>query len=190
MWHCVNNIFGYCKTQPDGADKAKPVFKETTIEGTKQTIQIGTTSATCSRSSSNCENYQATEKKFTEETAQASVITAEKNNVKKEVVNESTKVSAREPDEMTRRDAKPKELNLRMFDENYDSSSKEWKDMPEFISEDLNPWKSILVHFESKENMQSFARLLNQKITQATKYIWFPEMTNERLTNKRYVDES
>ena len=84
---------------------------------------------------------------------------------------------------------KLKQLNLFNLDE-IEEWRKEWQDMPEFIQEDLQPFRTITVHFETMEDLEKFSKLTNQKITHLTKSIWFPEMTLEKLKNKRYVDEN
>lgn len=50
-----------------------------------------------------------------------------------------------------------------------------WQGMPEFIQENLMPFKSILVHFENQENVSKFAALVDQKITNQTKSLWYPK---------------
>lgn len=64
----------------------------------------------------------------------------------------------------------------------------EWQDMPEFVQEDLMSYRTIKVHFESEEDVKRFSELLNQQITQDTKFIWFPEAELGRFANKRYID--
>lgn len=63
-----------------------------------------------------------------------------------------------------------------------------WRGMPEFVQEDLAPWKSIYVHFESREDMERFAKLVHQKIGLNTRSIWYPEAEIGRMTTKRYVE--
>lgn len=63
---------------------------------------------------------------------------------------------------------------------------KEWQDMPEFIQEDLTPFKSVIVHFENREDMDSFAKLVEQRITKKTKFIWYPKVKIERYVTKGY----
>lgn len=108
----------------------------------------------------------------------------------------------------------------------------EWKNMPEFIQENLEPWKTIeiifkgyfdkkgywiakriiKVHFENLEDIKEFARRINisgitfetkqllyqksvdkfaelteQKITETTGYLWFPEVKAEKVIDKRWV---
>ena len=64
----------------------------------------------------------------------------------------------------------------------------EWQDMPEFVQKNLQPFKSIYVHFESKEDMKAFAKLVNQKIGIKTKFIWYPKAKYESILSKRYID--
>lgn len=70
-----------------------------------------------------------------------------------------------------------------------ESWKKEWQNMPEYIQEDLNPYKSILVHFEKQEDVDKFSKLVGQKITVKTKGIWYPKMERDIAINKYYVDE-
>jgi len=65
---------------------------------------------------------------------------------------------------------------------------KEWKDMPEFIQEDLSPFKSIVVHFRNKEAMKRFAELVNQGITIRTQSIYYPKEEWEGIMDKEYYD--
>jgi len=68
-------------------------------------------------------------------------------------------------------------------------SFNEWKDMPEFIQEKQEPFAKIIIRFETKENLQEFSKLINQKLTEKTKSIWFPFKSHWGLTKKRWVDE-
>ena len=66
----------------------------------------------------------------------------------------------------------------------------EWQGMPEFVQEDLSPFKTIMIHFESKEAVESFAELVDQIITVRTKSIWYPKVERENLLIRKCVDES
>lgn len=66
----------------------------------------------------------------------------------------------------------------------------EWIDMPEFKQEDLSSYKKLVVHFKNDEDIATFAKLVNQKITFNTPSIWFPELKIRRITDKVYIDES
>ena len=83
---------------------------------------------------------------------------------------------------------KNKQISL---DLNVDESwRKEWKGMPEFIQEDLMPFKTIYVHFRNIEDMRKFSKLMNQKILVTTQYIWYPKARIDEVKNLRWVDES
>lgn len=64
-----------------------------------------------------------------------------------------------------------------------------WKNMPEFIQEDLQPHQSIIVHFENREDMDNFSKLINQKLTYKTKSVWYPEAEIGKIANKRYIQD-
>jgi hypothetical protein len=67
---------------------------------------------------------------------------------------------------------------------------KEWQGMPEFIQEDLMPFRAINVRFRNEEDVQAFAKLLGQVITPKQKALWFPFAEFRRASHLRYVDES
>ncbi len=66
---------------------------------------------------------------------------------------------------------------------------KEWKDMPEFKMKELNSEFKIIVHFKNKKDMESFSKLVNQKILTTTQSIWYPEAKIETYADKLYIDE-
>lgn len=57
-----------------------------------------------------------------------------------------------------------------------------WFDMPEFKQKKNIEYQKITIRFNSKEDVESFARLINQKITPKTKSIWHPKL--QRFKNK------
>ena len=66
----------------------------------------------------------------------------------------------------------------------------EWQGMPEF-EHGPKGIRSIIVHFKTPEAVQEFARLLDQKITDQTRYVWHPAVEPERLRDWAYeTDES
>ena len=66
----------------------------------------------------------------------------------------------------------------------------DWEGMPEFVQDDLNAYKSIIVNFEKEEDFREFSKLIKQKMKLTTKSIWYPQMTLESILNKRYKSES
>jgi hypothetical protein len=65
------------------------------------------------------------------------------------------------------------EIN-QIFQLNMDDPNKEWSNMPEFESEE-NMFKTLKIHFETEKDYESFKKIVDQKITNDTKYIWYPE---------------
>jgi len=63
-----------------------------------------------------------------------------------------------------------------------------WKEMPEYKHDDLTPWNSVIIHFDSREGMQALSRILGQTLTEKTQSIWFPKAEIGRMVDKRYRD--
>jgi hypothetical protein len=62
--------------------------------------------------------------------------------------------------------------------------------MPEFEQDDLTGVQAIHVHFKTRADVEAFAELIGQKLTDKTRAIWYPEAEIERYADKRYSDES
>jgi len=58
----------------------------------------------------------------------------------------------------------------------------EWNGMPEFNNPDAMGVKQIIVHFETWDDVREFAELVEQTVTEKTKYIWFPKADKVRDT--------
>ena len=65
----------------------------------------------------------------------------------------------------------------------------EWVDMPEFVQEDHETYRKIIVSFEKKEDVELFSIRLNQRISPKTRSIWFPDKPKNQ-TISRWIDES
>lgn len=61
-----------------------------------------------------------------------------------------------------------------LFNDIENEWQKEWKDMPEFVQNKKEPYSKIIIRFENENDLQEFAKLINQKLTKKTKSIWFP----------------
>lgn len=61
-----------------------------------------------------------------------------------------------------------------------------WQGMPEYTHEDLEPEQSVKVHFASKEDREAFSKLIDQKITDKTRSLWYPPQEIGHYTDKRY----
>jgi hypothetical protein len=71
-------------------------------------------------------------------------------------------------------------------DKNELDADLEWTDMPEFNQEDKTPIRQLIVSFKNEDDIKSFAKLLNQQITDKTKSLWFPEVKNAKQFDKTY----
>lgn len=78
-----------------------------------------------------------------------------------------------------------------LFEEFDDHRHEEhWVGMPEYISKDCTPFRTLMIHFEDKESVEIFKRFIGQTITDQTKYLYFPKVNEKRCTiDKEYRDE-
>ena len=67
---------------------------------------------------------------------------------------------------------------------------KEWIGMPEFVQEKKEEYSKVIVRFRNEEDLQQFAKLMEQNVNVKTQSIWFPKLTFQDHFSKRYVDES
>jgi hypothetical protein len=72
-------------------------------------------------------------------------------------------------------------------DELQEDWKKEWQDMPEFVQDKLEPYCAMIVRFRSEEDLQEFAKLIEQNLNNKTKSIWYPKLDVQKLVNTRYV---
>jgi hypothetical protein len=65
-----------------------------------------------------------------------------------------------------------------------------WWGMPEFKQEKKEAYSKIIVRFDNEEDLQEFAKLINQKLTNKTKSIWHPFKSHWGAEKKVYKNES
>ena len=80
-------------------------------------------------------------------------------------------------------------VELGVFGEEIDPNE-EWEGMPEFKQSEESTYQSIHVHFATIEDANRFAQLIEQNITEKTKFIWYPAREKTTHADKRYADES
>ena len=66
----------------------------------------------------------------------------------------------------------------------------EWVGMPEFVQEKKEPYKELIVRFETEQDYQDFQKAIEQRLTFKTKSIWFPFKSHWGLERKVYKDAS
>lgn len=64
----------------------------------------------------------------------------------------------------------------------------EWVGMPEFVQDNLEGVRKLVIHFKTDEDVIRFAKLIGQKITPKQRALWFPPIPNRRYADKRYID--
>lgn len=64
-----------------------------------------------------------------------------------------------------------------------------WVGMPEFEQNDKKPYKTLYVHFRTKEDYQEFADIIGQKLTDKTKTIWHPKNEVTKNALMRWIEE-
>lgn len=78
---------------------------------------------------------------------------------------------------------------MKLFEEET-TWQQEWKNMPEFIQNKRKPYAQIIFRFESENDLQDFAKLINQKLTKKTKSAWHPFKSHWGAVKKAYVEET
>jgi ParB family transcriptional regulator, chromosome partitioning protein len=74
-----------------------------------------------------------------------------------------------------------------LFGIELEDPEKAWDGMPEFEHEDQNSKHKVIVHFASTEDMNAFAELVEQTITEKTRSIWYPKAEIGHYADKRYA---
>lgn len=62
----------------------------------------------------------------------------------------------------------------------------QWTGMPEYEQENKKAFRTIPVHFKDQQAVDKFAKGIRQKITDDTRFVWFPEIEIETYADKRY----
>ena len=70
-----------------------------------------------------------------------------------------------------------------------DDPKSEWEDMPEF-NDDGEAIKSIIIFFDTEQDVNDFSGLINQQIEEKTKYIWFPKREKKIRKDTVVISES
>jgi hypothetical protein len=82
-----------------------------------------------------------------------------------------------------------------MFDASeYDRWADDWKGMPEYANDVLEPDCSMLVHFASKDDRRAFLILVGQESLANTDHsitpsIWYPKLEHVKFVDKQYRSE-
>lgn len=66
---------------------------------------------------------------------------------------------------------------------------KHWTGMPEFIQDNKKTYKTLYVHFRTKDDYDDFAKLIDQELSEKTKSIWHPKLERSQNMLKRWIEE-
>lgn len=66
------------------------------------------------------------------------------------------------------------------------SPSEEWAEMPDCTMENVPPIRTIIVHFESHNDVNDFTKLIGQAVTDKTKFIYHPQKVRNTPIKYRY----
>lgn len=72
-----------------------------------------------------------------------------------------------------------------------ESWKEEWKDMPEFVQEKSEPYRTMRINFRNEEDFKAFCKLfgLDEDLKSSVKSAWYPKLERGADSNMRYVDE-
>ena len=65
----------------------------------------------------------------------------------------------------------------------------EWQDMPEYKQENLEPFRTLYIHFKCQADVDDFSEKINQKIHSEQKSYWHPNTGPRFNSDMVYVDE-
>ena len=65
----------------------------------------------------------------------------------------------------------------------------EWQDMPEYDHNDETPFRSMIMHFMTKKDFETFLQLIQQDATEKTIWVYFPRQELNTLKDKGYAAE-
>jgi hypothetical protein len=71
-----------------------------------------------------------------------------------------------------------------------DAWEEHWEEMPDFDQPSKRPFRTIYVHFEKREDMEAFAKLIGQRLTPKTRYVWYPEQQANETRKICFVNET
>lgn len=66
----------------------------------------------------------------------------------------------------------------------------EWVGMPEFNQQEKEPFKTLMVRFETEQDYLDFQQRIGQQLTNKTKSIWHPFKSHWGLDRKVWKSES
>lgn len=63
---------------------------------------------------------------------------------------------------------------------------REWVGMPEFEQNEKKAFRTLIVHFVDASSVETFCQLLDAKLTDKTKFIWYPPVEDESYVEQQF----
>jgi hypothetical protein len=80
---------------------------------------------------------------------------------------------------------------LAFFGDTVEDPRAEWDDgMPSYKNDGFVAFRTLYVHFKTQEAVDEFCALIDQEITDKTKFVWYPAEARDKTTGEHYVDAS
>lgn len=114
-----------------------------------------------------------------------------KHDVMKDSLEYEILKNAKKLEEFSTLIGQPKQefLDALQYSEQAQIPADEWKNMPEFVQEEEDIYKTIIVHFDSQKDVDGFAKQIDQNINEETRSIRIP-FRPQRKTTKEWSDVS
>lgn len=65
-----------------------------------------------------------------------------------------------------------------------------WAGMPEYVSDDQLAFRKLIVNFTCQADVDKFAALIGQTLTDKTRFVWFPPVEQDAVQSREYVGEA
>lgn len=77
-----------------------------------------------------------------------------------------------------------------IFDfDDLESVDVEWRGMPEYNQPNNTAFRQIIVEFDDDKEVEAFAELLEQSVTEKTKSLWYPPRDKNIVVDLFWVSE-
>lgn len=86
-------------------------------------------------------------------------------------------------------------VNVLDLEEEDKEWEKHWVEMPEFEQEDQKTYKTVYIHFRTKDDFVEFSQLItkhidsNTKLTEKTKSFWYPKLDRTKNSLLRWIED-
>lgn len=69
----------------------------------------------------------------------------------------------------------------------HEGAQADWAGMPDFEQPNDKPFRTVLVHLHDQAAVDAFTKAIGQKLTDKTKYVWFPQQVKKTTASMEVV---